>query len=154
MKDTLVRWITRWDKEGVTQLLAANARAHDFQTAQESLVESFEFSLKQPETVRFCVAVRNGEVLAMASLHRAYSTWRGRPFGTIEDVFVREDARRTGLATALLEFLRTEAVRRGYACLRLDVQAGNASARALYEKFGMEDTGYVVYELDFDKPVG
>ena len=47
-----------------------------------------------------------------------------------------------------------EAVRRGYACLRLDVQAGNAPARALYEKFGMLDTGYLVYELDFDKPVG
>lgn len=116
--------------------------------AEDALNESFEFGLRFPDQVRFCVAVRDGKVVGMASIHRAFSTWRGRLKGTVEDVFVAEDARRTGVGTALLQFVVNEARRRGYSVLSLDVQADNQGARSLYEGFGMADSGYVVYQVD------
>lgn len=144
----MVRWITRWDREAVTDMLRELARQHGVEPSDDALNESFDFALRFPDQVRFCVAVRDGKVLGMASIHRAFSTWRGQPKGTIEDVFVAPDARRAGVATALLAFLVAEARRRAYCALSLDVMADNEGARSLYARCGITDSGYVVCQMD------
>jgi len=147
----LVRWFTRWDREAVTTLLAALAGQHGAQVQSEDLTRAFEYALRVPDEVRFCVAVRDGKVIGQASLHRAFSTWSARPCGTIEDVYILEQERRSGVATAIFDFLAAEARRRGYCRLRLDVQADNEPARAFYDRYGLHDTSYVVYELPVEE---
>jgi GNAT superfamily N-acetyltransferase len=56
----------------------------------------------------------------------------------LADVFVREEHRRRGVATALT---RAAEERCGAARLRLTVGVGNAAARALYERCGYVDAG-------------
>lgn len=147
----IIRWATRWDREAVCALVAALARQHGVEPTTEDLHQAFEFALRNPDEYRFCVAAREREVLAVAALHRAYSSWHGKPYGTIEDVYVSEQARREGLATKLLEFIRQEAVRRGYCRLSLDVLDDNEPAQACYRRFGMSDSGYRVYEMELEE---
>jgi ribosomal-protein-alanine N-acetyltransferase len=59
----------------------------------------------------------------------------------INNIAVRDEYRRAGIATALLSRLLTEA--RGYRAVRafLEVRAGNAVAQALYENCGFSAVG-------------
>ena len=54
---------------------------------------------------------------------------------------VREDRRRTGLASRLLLELIAAALEAGAAHLTLELRTSNVAARALYEKFGFEPVG-------------
>ncbi len=64
---------------------------------------------------------------------------------------VREDRRRSGLATRLLLVLIEAALERGAVHLTLELRMSNQSARALYEKFGFLPVGVRPgYYLDED----
>lgn len=54
----------------------------------------------------------------------------------MDGIFVAPTARGQGVGTTLLHAITTEARRRGYAEVRLDVIDANLRARALYERFG------------------
>jgi GNAT superfamily N-acetyltransferase len=152
--ELLVRWATRWDREPAIQLMAALADQHEVSTDPDTLREAFEFALRNPEEYRFAFAERDRQIIGMAALHRSYTSWHGRACGTVEDVYVVEEARREGAATALFEFLHAEARRRGYWSLSLDVLESNESARAFYERFGMKNSGYLVYEMELGTEEG
>jgi GNAT superfamily N-acetyltransferase len=143
--DLLVRWATRWDREALTRMVVALAVQHHVQTTPEVVSDAFDYALANPDHVRFCVAERDKTLIGVASIHTAFSTWRSAPFGTVEDVYVEPEARRSGVASALLAFLFEQARRRGFCRLQLDVQGDNTGARAFYESIGMADSGYHVY---------
>jgi ribosomal protein S18 acetylase RimI-like enzyme len=143
----LARWATRWDREALVTMVVALAVEHGVRTDAETVGAAFEYALANPDEVRFCVAEMDRRVVGVASMHTSYSTWRAMPFGTLEDVYVQPEARRSGVATALLGFLKAHAVRRGYCRLELHVRHDNAGAQQCYREFGMRDTGYLAYEL-------
>lgn len=59
----------------------------------------------------------------------------------INNIGVREEARRRGLGAALLGAALEEGARRGATLAVLEVRAGNAAAQALYTRFGFEVVG-------------
>ena len=61
--------------------------------------------------------------------------------GDVQTIAVDADARGRGLGRALLAELLAEAGRRGVRELFLEVRAGNAAARALYESVGFRAIG-------------
>ena len=71
----------------------------------------------------------------------AHLAWNGTKLDLpeIQDVYVAEDARRRGIATALTYAAEAEAVARGYRRLSLSVGIGNLAAQALYARLGFED---------------
>jgi GNAT superfamily N-acetyltransferase len=91
--------------------------------------------IEDPNTV-YLLAGEDG----FAQLRFRLSAWTGVEDCWLEDVFVRESARGSGLGRALVE--RTQAVARARGCRRveLDVQSDNAGARALYESAGFSAT--------------
>ena len=56
----------------------------------------------------------------------------------LEDLFVEEDARGSGLGRALVEAALERARERGCARMELDVNEANAAALALYESLGFD----------------
>ena len=58
------------------------------------------------------------------------------PFGFVYDVWVAPEARRRGVATALLEHAAAWCRKRDLESLRLEVSAHNTDARRLYESAG------------------
>lgn len=59
----------------------------------------------------------------------------------LQDVSVRPEHRRRGIASALTEAAEREAAGRGFDRMRLEVSAGSDAARALYRKAGYADCG-------------
>jgi GNAT superfamily N-acetyltransferase len=83
-----------------------------------------------------------GVVAGMALWYRTFSTWVGRPGVWLEDLYVRPDYRREGLASELLRALETRSEGR----VELAVLDWNRSAMALYEHFGFGPVeGWTIY---------
>ncbi|MCI9317478.1 MAG: ribosomal protein S18-alanine N-acetyltransferase [Oscillospiraceae bacterium] len=61
--------------------------------------------------------------------------------GYINNVAVRPDCRRMGIATALLEALRRQGLEKGLSFLTLEVRERNRGARALYAGLGFAEAG-------------
>ena len=62
----------------------------------------------------------------------------GTPLGHVKDLAVRPEARRTGVATALLKEALHVLDSTGAGSVKLEVRADNDGARKLYRRFGFE----------------
>ena len=73
----------------------------------------------------------------------AHLAWDGTKLGVpeIQDVYVAEDARRRGVATALTHAAEAAALARGHDRLSLSVGTGNFAAQALYARLGFANAG-------------
>ncbi len=64
---------------------------------------------------------------------------RGAGFGTITDLFVSRDARRSGIGTELMREVLAAFREQGITQLDLEVLASNSGARSLYGRWGLRD---------------
>ena len=81
------------------------------------------------------VAEREGAVVGFALARR-----RGPRTGFLTDLYVDPGARRGGTAAALVHAVAEELAADGVEHLTLEVQASNAGARAVYARWGFEET--------------
>jgi GNAT superfamily N-acetyltransferase len=72
----------------------------------------------------------------VCQLRFRYGVWESAEDCWLEDLFVRERARRTGLGVALVEAAVERALRRGCRRIDLDASSDNEAALALYRGFG------------------
>lgn len=83
-------------------------------------------------------AIAEGErPQAVAQLRFRHGVWRAGTECLLEDLFVQEGARGSGLGRAMLEAVLARARERGARLLELDTHEDNAAALALYESVGM-----------------
>ena len=75
---------------------------------------------------------------AVAQLRFRYGLWWAAEDCLLEDLFVRDHARGTGLGRALVTAVIEVARERGCRRIELDANEGNAAALALYESFGFD----------------
>jgi len=78
----------------------------------------------------------NGEPVGVCQMRFRWSVWKSAEDCWLEDLFVREDARRSGLGRALVDAALERARERGCKRIELDVNEDNVPARALYEACG------------------
>ena len=95
----------------------------------------------------YFVAEDNGRIVGQIGLTFEWSDWRNGWFWWIQSVYVRKEARRKGVFSALYAHVE-EMARRDPAVigLRLYVEEENKSAQATYLSLGMKRTGYFVLE--------
>jgi len=79
--------------------------------------------------------------MGVIQLRYRYGVWWDAEDCCVEDVFVREEARGTGLGRALVSFAIDRARERGCRRLELDTGADNAPAQGLYRSLGFRDHG-------------
>jgi ribosomal protein S18 acetylase RimI-like enzyme len=72
----------------------------------------------------------------VVQLRYRHSVWTGSDDAWLEDLYVLDAARRTGLGRALTEFALERARSRGCMRIQLDVNAANDAAKRLYESLG------------------
>jgi ribosomal protein S18 acetylase RimI-like enzyme len=83
------------------------------------------------------VAEADGAVVGLCLFFRSFSTWSGKPGAYVQDLHVAPALRGRGIGEALLRRLAATIRDRGWAYVRLSVDAENGSARAFYERIGM-----------------
>ena len=84
----------------------------------------------------FLLGALDGEPVGVCQLRFRWSVWKSAEDCWLEDLFVREEARRSGLGRALVEAALERARKRGCKRIELDVNEDNDAARALYEACG------------------
>jgi ribosomal protein S18 acetylase RimI-like enzyme/broad-specificity NMP kinase len=100
--------------------------------------EDFSTSIVN-ERCFFAVAEQAGQIVGLvdASHHEPrHPSDPDRPWCRINNLAVRRDRRRRGIATLLVRAAEEWAARRGFRDVRLDAFEFNAGARALYERLG------------------
>jgi GNAT superfamily N-acetyltransferase len=88
------------------------------------------------EDGEFLLGAVDGEPVGVCQLRFRWSVWKSAEDCWLEDLFVREEARRSGLGRALVEAALERARERGCKRIELDVNEDNGAARALYEACG------------------
>lgn len=132
-----IRRASQQDAAAITEMIYALAEfehAVDQCTVTESQITAALFG--DPPTMHGHVAEVDGETAAMALWFVNFSTWDGVAGIYLEDLFVRPQFRRRGLARALLSALASECLQRGYTRLSWAVLNWNVDAIALYDGIG------------------
>ncbi|ORW28558.1 GCN5 family acetyltransferase [Mycobacterium paraense] len=119
---------------GMIHALAEFERAAEQCTVTETLISAALFG--NSPTVHGHVAEVDGEIAAMALWFPNFSTWDGVAGIYLEDLFVRPEFRRRGLARALLAALAKQCLDNGYTRLSWAVLNWNVDAIALYDGVG------------------
>jgi GNAT superfamily N-acetyltransferase len=135
----VIRRATPADAAAITEMiheLAEFEHAADQCTVSETRISTALFG--NSPTIHAHVAEVDGRVAAMALWFLNFSTWDGVPGIYLEDLFVRPEFRRHGLARAMLSALARECIDKGYTRLSWAVLKWNADAIALYDGVGGE----------------
>jgi GNAT superfamily N-acetyltransferase len=102
-----------------------------------------------PPRFRTLLGELNGEPVGYAVTFLTYSTFLARPSLYLEDLFVRPEARGTGVGLALFQACAHEAVRNGCARYEWQVLGWNDLAKCFYERLGARhNADWLPYRLD------
>lgn len=105
--------------------------------SENAFLASVERLLEDRDTEFLLAAAGDGAPAAgVLQLRFRLSVWKAAPDAWLEDLFVAVDARRAGLADALVALAIERARDRGARRIELDCNEHNAGALALYERHG------------------
>ena len=93
------------------------------------------------------IAERNGAAAGLTQLYPMFSSVRTARTWILNDLFVADDARRSGVARALLDAAAQFARDDGAAGISLETTRDNAAARALYRAAGWHEDATQWYSL-------
>jgi len=130
----LIRLATEEDAREVARLIAA---FRDWQGRDEpsdaSIEQSVRLLIRDPNTEYLLAGDPPAGVLQLRFRH---SVWTGSDDAHLEDLFVDESVRGSGLGRALVDEALRRARRRGCARIELDANEANETALRLYRSVG------------------
>ncbi|HYW93431.1 MAG TPA: GNAT family N-acetyltransferase [Gammaproteobacteria bacterium] len=92
------------------------------------------------------------ELIGQLMVTREWSDWRDGEFWWIQSVYVAPAWRGRGVFRDLYGHVRHLAQTTPRVCgIRLYVEQDNNTARTIYRRLGMEETGYRLLELEFEQ---
>ncbi len=95
----------------------------------------------------YVVAEEDGSIVGGLLVTFEWSDWRNKWFWWIQSVYIVPSSRGRGIYSRLYEFVKAEAAKQGNVCgFRLYVERENVHAQKVYEKVGMMESIYLMYE--------
>ena len=146
-----VRAATRGDVGLILELIRALAeyeKGLEEVEATEALLEQHLFGagIGRGPVAECVIGEQDGVAQGFALFFHNFSTWKGKPGVYLEDLFVRPEARGTGLGKALLEHVAGIAVERGCGRFEWIVLDWNTLAIEFYRAKGAEPLeGWTVF---------
>lgn len=92
-------------------------------------------------------AMSDGRTVGFAHFSEFERLLQGDRGYVIEDLYVAEDARRNGVATALVEHIRTRAEEESRSTVRCVSRVNDPAATALYDKFAAATGDWLLHDL-------
>ena len=121
----------------------------------EGYALDYERTLKGVESVllddtkgRYVLAVIDGKPVASLMLTREWSDWNCCWYLWIQSVYVSPDYRKKGIFMAMYEEVLKLAKSEGVSQVRLYVDKDNKKAQTVYQKAGMSECHYLMYEVE------
>ena len=141
-----VRQIAVEDKSSWLKLYLAYLKFYESQAIESSTELLWHRLTKIEPEIQGLVAESNGEILGIAHFHYQLSTWSHTFHCYLEDLYVSEDARGKGLATALIAEVNKSAIEHKCSELFWITKESNHVARKLYDKVAAV-SDFVRYEI-------
>jgi ribosomal protein S18 acetylase RimI-like enzyme len=95
----------------------------------------------------YVVAEDAGSIVGGLLVTFEWSDWRNKWFWWIQSVYIVPEARGRGIYRLLYDHVKAEAAKHANVCgFRLYVERENVHAQRVYEKVGMENSVYYMYE--------
>ena len=94
----------------------------------------------------YLVVRKGGEVVASLMITREWSDWNSEWYWWVQSVYVMPEHRGRGLFRAMYAKVKVMAAQNGVSQVRLYVERTNLSARQVYERVGMQECHYLMYE--------
>ena len=149
--DILIRPATLEDAEflvsGNTNMaLETEGRALDTHTLRAGVCAVFD----DPARGFYLIAEIDGRPAGQMMITYEWSDWRNGAFWWIQSVYTIRESRGRGVFKALYSRVESLARESGGVCgLRLYVEAHNQRAQAAYERCGMREAVYCMFEVDY-----
>jgi GNAT superfamily N-acetyltransferase len=119
-------------------------RSSDLSAARTFLADRLEHD----QSVVFIAERRDGEAVGFTQLYPSFSSTSLARIFILNDLYVVPEARRTGVATGLLEAAASHGRSVGAVRLSLSTAMGNDTAQALYASRGwVRDTEFFTFNL-------
>ena len=143
----VVRMATVDDAGTLNDMVAAFAAFERLPNA--STTEALRAELSRPDRViETVLAFLDGKPVGMAVFFQTYSTFAARRGLYLEDIYVKEEFRNLGIATAILRFIARTAVERSYGRVDFTVLLWNTVAIEFFETLGATPTSaWTTYRL-------
>jgi len=108
--------------------------------------------LRDPAKGAYYVAESGGAVVGQVMITYEWSDWRNGNFWWLQSVYVQEACRARGIFKALFAHVVAQAaLQKDVIGLRLYMEADNHRARQVYQRLGLVQTHYQVFERIFPK---
>ena len=127
----------------------------DMAMESEGYALDYERSLKGVEAVlqddakgRYVLAVIDGKPVASLMLTREWSDWNCCWYLWIQSVYVSPDYRKNGIYKAMYDEVLKLAKSEGISQVRLYVDKENKKAQTVYQRVGMSECHYLMYEVE------
>ncbi len=149
MSDIVIRTAGLADAPLLSEWAQAMAWETEHKTLDPDVVgEGIGLALGDPARARYYIAERGQQAAGTVMLTTEWSDWRCADWWWIQSVYVAPAHRRAGVFSALFHHIQALAAEDDNVCgLRLYVERDNRTAQHTYEKLGLGDAGYRMYEL-------
>lgn len=127
------------------RVLAAESEGRELDPGR--LERGVRLLLADPKRAHYWVAEAEGRIVGQCMVTTEWSDWSAGRYWWLQSVYVVPDWRGRGVLRALWDQVIEEGKALGdVASIRLYVERDNTGARSAYERLGMEQTPYLVYE--------
>jgi GNAT superfamily N-acetyltransferase len=144
-----VRQIELEDKTSWQELYLAYLKFYESEATAAAKELLWTRVTKHNPEIQGLLAEVNGEIAGIVHFHYQLSTWSDTYHCYLEDLFVNEDARGKGVATALIAEVKKLAMEQECSELFWITKESNTLARKLYEKVAVV-SDFVRYEIKLE----
>lgn len=132
----------------LTQANVAMAlETEDLSLDPEVVAKGVEAVLQDASKGFYLIAEQDGEPAGNLMVTYEWSDWRNAQMWWFQSVYVQPSFRGQRLFTKMYNHIKSMAEESGAKELRLYVDKGNVNAQKVYEKLGMEECHYYMYEV-------
>jgi GNAT superfamily N-acetyltransferase len=145
----MIRRVDATDLNDLLRLMRAYCDFYEVSPADEDLLALARALLDDParEGVQLIASDAQGRAVGFATLYWSWSTTSACRIGVMNDLFVTERGRGTGLAEALIDACRIECTQHRARKLTWQTAPDNLRARAVYERVGATAERWIDYWL-------
>ena len=151
MARVVIRKARRSDSKGFLGLLLALAKFEHLEAPSEAGMKRLVKDVFERRRIRLLVAADGQDLVGYALYYYGYSSFLARPTLYLEDLFVLERSRESGIGLGLMRQCAAEALASGCGRMEWAVLAWNRKAIDFYEALGARRLeGWHVYRMGLD----
>ncbi len=121
----------------------------DLELDKDKVLNGVKHAIEDHSKAEYYLYELEAIVVGQLMITKEWSDWRDSYLWWIQSVYVNKQHRRKGVFGELYKYVENLVEKDPTACgIRLYVEKNNKSAQSTYQKMGMHETHYILYEIE------